>query len=122
MNKKYLIATLLLATVSASSYAVDIPKELLGKWAYDCKLANQAKKATDLWSGIDIGKAKISWSKQFCTAQKVAVSGNRFTLNMQCTPHGDEDFKATYIFDLSGNLLKESDPSGKWANTYTRCQ
>ena len=122
MMKKHIATALLMAGFSCLVCAADIPNELIGKWSSsNCKHSAFAKKRTDHWAGIVISKREILWDNQACKAKKVSSNGNRYVLDMQCSPFGDEDFATTYIYEVGGDTIKESAPKANWSNTYTRC-
>lgn len=101
--------------------AAEVPKDIHGRWSSNCKMAAQAKKSTGTWSGIVVKKSQIEWDSQICKPTKTTVNGNKVVMEMNCTPMGDEDFKASYAYELNGDVLKESSPGQKWENSYKRC-
>jgi len=120
MSTGFLFGTLILC--SSPINAAEIPKELHGKWTSEsCAISTQAKKETGHWPGIVITKMRIDWDSQFCIIRKANQNKNRYSLDMRCTPLGDEDFNMTYTYDLSGDTVKESTPGGEWINSYKKC-
>lgn len=118
---KFLIA-LTFSALHLVAYSATIPKELHGRWASNCVVASQSLKTTGSWSGVIISSNQIKWDSQTCRSQTAQVRERRYVIDVICTPNGDEDFKATYSYELKGQRLIETSPGQNWSNNYQSCR
>lgn len=92
------------------STPVEFPSELLGKYAPGinkkaCAELKKAEKATDVWTGISIGKTQSQYENIICIPSKIDFKNGIYSAPESCENMGEE-WKTNATYKLSGDILE----------------